>query len=155
MNRYSATPRGTSAAVDLKSDCDTVLRVGKRNAAELRGRHCEVQWVDNHEEQPGYFPFEAQRAKTRVDPRAALWGTVQVNQQTGESQIRRGAKVEFLVCKRQPQYDGSVSIESARAQGGAAVDGDPRVPFRIEPEGPMPAETEASAQRSRGRCLGV
>ena len=141
------------AAVDLESDRETVLRVGKRNALKLRRRHREVQRVDNQKEHSGHLPFEPQRADTRVDPRATLGGTIKVDEQAGNSQIDRGPQVELLVGEWQPENDGAVPIEYASSYGRGAVDSNPRVPFRIEPERPVLAEPEASAERNRRRCV--
>src|SRR5450631_763227 len=143
---------GVSATVDLESDCETVLRVGKRNALELRRRHREVQRVDDQKEHSGHLPFETERADTCVDPRATLGGTIKVDEQAGNSQIDRGPQVELLVGERKPENDGAVPIEYARSYGRGAIDRNPGVPFRIETKRPMLAKAEASAERS-SKCL--
>src|SRR5664279_1055838 len=144
---------GVSAAVDLESDCETVLRVGKRNALELRRRHREVQRVDDQKEHSGHLPFETERADTCVDPRAALGGTIKVDEQAGNAEIGRSPQVELLVGEWQPENDGAVPIECARSYGRGAIDRNPGVPLGIETERPVLADTEASAERSRGRWV--
>src|SRR5664279_18197 len=144
---------GVSAAVDLESDCETVLRVGKRNTLELWRRHREVQRVDDQKEHSGHLPFETERADTCVDPRATLGSTIKVDEQAGNSQIDRGPQVELLIGEWQPENDGAVPIEYARSYGRGAVDRNPGAPLGIEAECPMFADAETSAERGSKRLV--